>query len=168
MGVLGHLCVIERTRLQSLSEDPEGTGSDLVLKKPPRLSPSSRARLSADPPDATFSSLLPSALRLAQILPRSWGKKPRQRWLFCGVTAWARKELKAARRTRVGADLFEFQICLFSPEAKGGKSVPAFALTTVTILPWDNYLPQPAWLQEKMSEESAVMARLGKVPVGWF
>ena len=46
--------------------------------------------------------------------------------------------------------------------------MPAFAFTTVTILPWDNYLPQPAWLQEKMSEERAVMARLGKVPVGWF
>ena len=69
---------------------------------------------------------------------------------------------------RVGAHLFEFQICFFSPEAKGGKFVPAFAFTTVTILPRDNYLPQPAWLQEKMSEERAVTARLGKVPVGWF
>ena len=69
---------------------------------------------------------------------------------------------------RVGAHLFEFQICLFSPEAKGGKFVPAFAFTMVTILPRDNYLPQPAWLQDKMSEERAVTARLGQVPVGWF
>ena len=49
-----------------------GDRSDLVPKKPPCLSPSSRARLSADPPDSTLSSLLPSALCLAQILPRSW------------------------------------------------------------------------------------------------
>lgn len=38
----------------------------------------------------------------------------------------------------------------------------------VTILPQDNYLPLSAWLEEKMSEEKAVAARLGKFPVGWF
>lgn len=57
---------------------------------------------------------------------------------------------------------------MFLPEAQRGRFVPAFAFTMVTILPQDNYLPLSAWLEEKMSEEKAVTARLWKFPVGWF
>lgn len=57
---------------------------------------------------------------------------------------------------------------MFLPEAKGGRFVPAFAFTMVTNLSPGQLLTPSAWLEEKLSEEKAVAARLRKFPVGWF
>ena len=92
--------------LQPLSEGPEGKGvspawAELVPEEPPCLSPSSRVQFSAEHPDLTFSSLLPSAPAMFRSFPGAGDMKPRQRWLFFGVTAWARKEVKAAHGSQV-------------------------------------------------------------------